>query len=510
MSTLRVKTLQAYGLPADTLAIAVDRQLQSYNDAVICRRMASDLHPSIPIVIINRAEHITVSPINLAAALCFDCSERDIYLWEDDPTASLVSRSKAAGLRGVISCTQLLQLLASASYMLEQDSNNANAHTVELLDEAAPKDDPSFIESNTQMPVPTSGLETRPQVSNEVSQVGAWEMESLDLDEPVDSLRPYHKETVYSPSIDAFDLPLPSIGQGGDFTYDKGPALFSSEMLVSQNAVSRLNDSSNIIGVFSGRGGVGKSTVALLLAVLACKQGLRAALIDADLQFGDISYMLGHSAKTIGEVRPLLAVAEGLVGFSTSSPLLVLAAPDHVEQSELIADSLPEIVARVASEFDLVLINTSAFWSSTQAELARVCTRLLFLMDQRTTSIKACQQVAELCIKLHIPEARFSYAINGCHRFAPISPLDASMALGGLEVVGLEDGGNIVDELLSLGCPEELIESGNAFIESLSSLLAHLLPQLALGSPALGQESNEPYAINLIKSLFRWRNNEMA
>ncbi|MCL2150788.1 MAG: hypothetical protein FWH50_01000, partial [Coriobacteriia bacterium] len=188
-----------------------------------------------------------------------------------------------------------------------------------------------------------------------------------------------------------------------------------------------------------------------------------------------------------------------------ASPLLVLTAPESVEQSELLVDAVPEIVCQVANRHDLVIINTSAFWTATQAQLARNCSRLLFLMDQRATSIKACQRVLELCIKLQIPEARFAYALNGCHRFAPISPQDASLALGGQEIYRLEDGGTLVDEMLSLGCPWELLDSGNAFVASLDKLLGCLLPlgfNNAMPASSSIQQAKPGFGLDKLKQLF--------
>ena len=523
--TTRTQELTAFGLPENTIAVALLPNLLAYENSMICRSDVNELSATVPVVVINRAEHVAINPINLAAAICVDSSERDVYLWEDEPSASLVNRARAAGIRGIVNCAQLELLLAAYEEVptaIEVREVQTATECVESVAAAKSIDEWGLEELGLEEPSDRSAyygnqstggynpqknvVVYKPTVNR---QTASQPVDTGDMACDVTSAYEAHKQ-----NQTALDKLVESVSKTAEscevvttdqtvFSSFAMPASQVEPGLQPQVIFNNQSTKSNIIGIFSGRGGVGKSTVSLLLAVLAYRQGLRVALVDADLQFGDIAYMLGHAARGQVDKVPLLAVEQSQASSYSEAPLLVLTAPENVEQSELIADDLANIVGRVAEHVDLVIVNTSAFWSTTQAELARVCTKLLFLMDQRTTSIKACKQVVELCIKLQIPEARFSYAINGCHRFAPVSPYDASTALGGAEVIGLEDGGNLVDELLSLGCPDELIDSENAFVRSLETLLSHLLPQFVDHSRQLNFADPEPFGLGFLKNLFK-------
>jgi flagellar biosynthesis protein FlhG len=68
-----------------------------------------------------------------------------------------------------------------------------------------------------------------------------------------------------------------------------------------------------VIGVASGKGGVGKTTISVNLALALVKQGKRVALLDADLGLANAQLLLGLNApynlsdviagnKTVSEV----------------------------------------------------------------------------------------------------------------------------------------------------------------------------------------------------------------
>ena len=68
----------------------------------------------------------------------------------------------------------------------------------------------------------------------------------------------------------------------------------------SRIAKAKLNDRSKIkkiIGVVSGKGGVGKSNVAINLAVQFRKMGKRVIILDADFGLANIEIMFGTIPK---------------------------------------------------------------------------------------------------------------------------------------------------------------------------------------------------------------------
>lgn len=120
-----------------------------------------------------------------------------------------------------------------------------------------------------------------------------------------------------------------------------------------------------VITVFSPKGGVGKTTVAVNLAVALSGSGAaRVCVVDLDLAFGDVAITLQLIPEhTISEAVD----AEEHLDFGLLETLLtrhencsILAAPTHPEGKDKIAPSLVRRVLRILRQhFDYVIVDTS-------------------------------------------------------------------------------------------------------------------------------------------------------
>ncbi len=81
---------------------------------------------------------------------------------------------------------------------------------------------------------------------------------------------------------------------------------------------------SNIIAVGSGKGGVGKTTLAVNLATALVKMGYRVGLIDADIYGPNVPLMMGISQQPRvlenNQIEPLMAHGVKLISVGLISP----------------------------------------------------------------------------------------------------------------------------------------------------------------------------------------------
>lgn len=81
-----------------------------------------------------------------------------------------------------------------------------------------------------------------------------------------------------------------------------------ADMLEKPNALSRVG---KVIGVVSGKGGVGKSMVTSMLAVLLNRRGKHTAILDADVTGPSIPKAFGLRERAMGSNEGLIPVRSG-------------------------------------------------------------------------------------------------------------------------------------------------------------------------------------------------------
>jgi len=109
------------------------------------------------------------------------------------------------------------------------------------------------------------------------------------------------------------------------------------------------NDVSHVVAVLSGKGGVGKSSVAALLAVALRRRGMRVGVLDADITGPSIPRMFGlHRQPTMGPLGIL--PVETRTGIKVMSINLMLQSDDQavIWRGPLISNAIKQFWTEVA------------------------------------------------------------------------------------------------------------------------------------------------------------------
>lgn len=133
--------------------------------------------------------------------------------------------------------------------------------------------------------------------------------------------------------------------------------------------VSTAEYMSKVITVFGSKGGIGKSTVASNLAVTLAQRDKRVALLDMDLQFGDINLFFDIDPKdTIAELAQEkqdfnIELIKSYM-YPHSSKVSILCAPQSPEMAEIVkGDSLEKIIDTIRPYYDYIIIDSPPYFN---------------------------------------------------------------------------------------------------------------------------------------------------
>lgn len=123
-----------------------------------------------------------------------------------------------------------------------------------------------------------------------------------------------------------------------------------------------------VVSFFCGKGGTGKTTLASNLAVTLAKKKLKVALLDLDLQFGDVSVMFNlHDTRSISDLADEEEISSDVLDnylIQHISGVFILGAPLWPQDSEKVSpEHIQTILDLLKESFDCVIVDTSAFFS---------------------------------------------------------------------------------------------------------------------------------------------------
>ena len=189
-----------------------------------------------------------------------------------------------------------------------------------------------------------------------------------------------------------------------------------------------------VIAVFSPKGGVGCTTVAVNLAV-ALQQvmgsGKRVALMDANLQFGDVGVMLDlQPSRSIADLLPERDELDrdmlNSVMMAHGSGIKVLLAPPNPEAAEgLLAGAsrdrggadgnliLREILGYMSQEFDIVVVDLWSWLDDITLTVFDVASLIVLVVMPDIPSIKSARLFLEMTTKLNYPVEEIALVVNG-------------------------------------------------------------------------------------------------
>ena len=204
---------------------------------------------------------------------------------------------------------------------------------------------------------------------------------------------------------------------------------FGEEQRRKKNGVEQLEPRGKVISLFSPKGGAGKTTLAVNLALeLANQSGERVALLDADLPFGDVAMVLPLQPKRnvaelirdIDRLNPAM-LERHLTAYK--GKLQVLTVPEKPEHSALInGRHLRHLVREMRSGFAYVVVDTESAFNDSMLALLDEADEILLLVPPGPPALKNTKLCLEMMAAMGYGREKIHLVFNRC-------PEDAGMMM---------------------------------------------------------------------------------
>ena len=180
--------------------------------------------------------------------------------------------------------------------------------------------------------------------------------------------------------------------------------LFNSleKMRISNSKQRKVNWESKVITVFGTKGGIGKTTTSVNLAVALARTGKKVALIDLDLQFGDIGVFLDIEPKdSIAELVQEKSSFEidTIKSFMAlhSSGISVLTAPKSPEYADIVTpEHIEKIINTIRPYYDYVIIDTPPAFNDSTLIAIDNSNFVLFIITLEISTLRNAKISAEV------------------------------------------------------------------------------------------------------------------
>lgn len=184
-----------------------------------------------------------------------------------------------------------------------------------------------------------------------------------------------------------------------------------------------------IIMVYSPKGGTGTTTIAVNLAVTLNNDETQVALVDGNLQFGDVAIFLNeHGKNTIVDLAARSEeldpeIVETVMIKHAGSGLRVLAAPARPEHAENVrSDQFTKVLKYLRQIYSYVVVDANHNLDEITLAALDVCDVLVLVVTQDIPAVKNVRLFLDLMKTIGMSREKLVFVMNKYDKRISITP----------------------------------------------------------------------------------------
>ncbi|MER5979621.1 AAA family ATPase [Streptomyces sp. NPDC001857] len=183
-----------------------------------------------------------------------------------------------------------------------------------------------------------------------------------------------------------------------------------------------------VVTVSGAKGGVGATLLAVQLALAAQASGRPTALVDMDLQTGDVaSYLDVQFRRSVVDLAAIADISPRILAeavFRHDSGVALLLAPGEGERGEEVTDrAARQIVGALRSRYEVVVVDCGAQLAGAGAAAVEMADRALLVTTPDVVAVRGAKRAVRMWDRLQIRKAEETTVVVNRHgRGAEIQP----------------------------------------------------------------------------------------
>jgi len=184
-----------------------------------------------------------------------------------------------------------------------------------------------------------------------------------------------------------------------------------------------------IVAIYSPKGGAGCTTIAVNLALTLHNDDTRVALVDGNLQFGDVAVFVNEQGKnTIVDLAPRSdeldpEIVEEVMLKHAASGMHILAAPSKPEYAEKVTSSqFSTVLEYLRQMYSYVVVDCASLLTDVTLSAIDVSDLVVLITTQDIPSIKNCRLFLDLSQTLGIERDHILFIMNRYDKRINITP----------------------------------------------------------------------------------------
>lgn len=191
-----------------------------------------------------------------------------------------------------------------------------------------------------------------------------------------------------------------------------------------------------IVSIYSPKGGTGCTTLTSNLSVALHNTETPVAIVDANLQYGDVSFFFNEQGRnSIADLAPRadvldMTIVEDVMIQHEASGVNILAAPTQPEQGDEVSqDQFRTVVDYLVNSFSYVIMDTASYLNDITVTTFEMSDLIILIVTQEIPSIRNAHIFYELMNRLGIDRSKILLVVNKFDKRLNITPEQISQSL---------------------------------------------------------------------------------